>query len=77
MPRACTYQEMISLTPMKFHSKCRKGNWEKIDLEYEKSINNPRQNLLVTGSIYLLGRLLSVLKKDGLNSSSSELQDHL
>ena len=77
MPRACTYQEMISLTPMKFHSKCRQGNWEKIDLEYEKSINNPRQNLLVTGSIYLLGRLLSVLKKDGLNSSLSELQDHL
>ena len=50
---------------------------EKIDFEYEKSINNPRQNLLVTGSIYLLGRLLSVLKKDGSNSSLSELQDHL
>ena len=76
LPRACDFEEMLALTPEQFHSKVRRGNWKDIDLELQEAEKNKEEDLLVTGSIYLVGQVLSVQGNHFLPASSS-LQDYV
>ena len=76
LPRACGFEEMLALTPEPFHSKVRRGNWKDIDSELKESEKNKEEDLLVTGSIYLVGQVLSVQENHFLPTSSS-LQDYV
>ena len=76
LPRACDFEEMLALTPEQFHSKVRRGNWKDIDLELQEAEENKEEDLLVTGSIYLVGQVLSVQGNHFLPPSSS-LQDYV
>jgi folylpolyglutamate synthase/dihydropteroate synthase len=76
LPRACDFEQMLALTPEPFHSKVRRGNWKDIDLELQEAEKNKEEDLLVTGSIYLVGQVLSVHENHFLPTSSS-LQDYV
>ena len=76
LPRACDFEQMLALTPEAFHSKVRRGNWKDIDLELKEAEQNKLQDLLVTGSIYLVGQVLSVQENHFLPTSTS-LQDYV
>ena len=76
LPRACDFEKMLAQTPEQFHSKVRKGDWKDIDLELKQAEKNKEVNLLVTGSIYLVGEVLSVQENHFLPPSTS-LQDYL
>ena len=75
-PRACSFADMLAVTPLLFHSKVTHGNWGDLDKEFDQIRAHPKKNLVVTGSIYLVGHVLSFLQNmaDGNNS---ELQDIL
>jgi dihydrofolate synthase/folylpolyglutamate synthase len=75
-PRACSFGDMLAVTPLLFHSKVTHGNWEDLDKEFDDIRAHPEKKLVVTGSIYLVGHVLSFLQNmaDGNNS---ELQDIL
>lgn len=75
-PRACDFEQMLALTPKPYHSKVRRGNWKNIDLELKEAKKNNEEDLLVTGSIYLIGQVLSVQENPFLPTSSS-LQDYV
>lgn len=76
LPRACDFEKMLALTPELFHSKVRRGNWKDIDLEWQEAEKNKEEDLLVTGSIYLVGQVLSLQGNHSLPASSS-LHDYL
>ena len=76
LPRACDFEQMLALTPEAFHSKVRRGNWKDIGLELKEAEQNKLQDLLVTGSIYLVGQVLSVQESHFLPTSTS-LQDYV
>ena len=76
LPRACDFEKMLALTPEQFRSKVRRGNWKDIDLEWQEAEKNKEEDLLVTGSIYLVGQVLSVQGNHFLPASSS-LQDYV
>ena len=60
-PRACSFEALHSLICPTFSGKVLNGEVEKID--YHLKEINSGQILLVTGSIYLLGEIMEVVKK--------------
>ena len=71
-PRACTFDTLFSLVDSSFNGRVEKGIVSRIE-DYIKNLES-NQILLVTGSIYLLGEFLEIVKK-GQNLSGSSLQD--
>ncbi len=74
LPRACEFSEMLELTPPAFRSKVSRGDWQKIEQSLQATLEESNEDLLVTGSIYLIGRVLSVYRRKKSKASSS-LQD--
>jgi len=76
LPRATQYDEIFSSISTEFRNRLRSGNWQNIESELKELTQNPPDGLLITGSIYLIGRVLSVIKNQNY-SDSSALQDLL
>ena len=73
-PRACSFSKMLALTPSRFRSKIQEGNWHDLKSEMDGIGEVGEKNVVITGSIYLVGHVLSFLKK-GAGSNSPNLQD--
>jgi dihydrofolate synthase/folylpolyglutamate synthase len=73
-PRACSFSKMLALTPFRFRSKIQEGNWHDLKSEMDGIGEVGEKNVVITGSIYLVGHVLSFLKK-GAGSNSPNLQD--
>jgi dihydrofolate synthase/folylpolyglutamate synthase len=73
-PRACSFLKMLALTPSRFRSKVQEGNWNDLKTEIGRINEIKVKNVVVTGSIYLVGHVLSFFKK-GTGSNFSNLQD--
>jgi len=73
-PRACSFSKMLALTPSRFQSKVQEGNWHDLKSEMGRIGEIEVKNVVVTGSIYLVGHVLSFLKK-GTGSNLPNLQD--
>ena len=68
--------KFFSSISTEFRNRLRSGNWQNIESELKELTQNPPDGLLITGSIYLIGRVLSVIKNQNY-SDSSALQDLL
>ncbi len=75
-PRACSFQEMLAVTSPLFHSKMSHGNWNDLQAEFKKIGLHNKKDLVVTGSIYLVGHVLAFLQNMS-GGNNSELQDIL
>ena len=71
-PRACSIQSLVGMIPDTFYGKISTGKIDCID-EYFARADKDRI-ILMTGSIYLLGEILSVVKNFKKNRET-ELQD--
>ena len=60
-PRACSFEELYNLIPHTYKSKIYKG--VKTDILSKIVELRKNQILLITGSIYLLGEILEIVKK--------------
>ena len=59
-PRSCTFKELRSLIPSKFKGKIIDFDLDKA--AYYLSNLKKEQTILITGSIYLIGDILSILR---------------
>ena len=71
-PRACSIQSLVELIPDTFDGAISTGEIDCVD-EYFARADKDRV-ILITGSIYLLGEILSVVKNFKGNQGT-ELQD--
>ena len=71
-PRACSHELLKSMIPNAYQGRISFGAWNNIGRELRQCNNDPL--VLVTGSIYLVGRVLSEIDNRS-DSDNSSLQD--
>ncbi len=71
-PRACSHELLKSMIPNAYQGRISFGSWNNIGRELRQCNNDPL--VLVTGSIYLVGRVLSEIDNRS-DSDNSSLQD--
>ena len=76
LPRACSIDELISFTPSLHRYKTQAGLWSSIGQEISNYKNRESNTLLITGSIYLVGEVLSHYNQKQ-SSDNPSLQDLL
>ncbi|MBP52549.1 MAG: bifunctional folylpolyglutamate synthase/dihydrofolate synthase [Opitutae bacterium] len=71
-PRACSHKLLKSMIPNAYQGRISFGSWNNIGRELKQCNDDPL--VLVTGSIYLVGRVLSEIDNRS-DSDNSSLQD--